>query len=79
VRLISFAQGCVAKLEGQWWPESVLACQIVKQKSIKGRSLDCVTSERDITETYANICTASVALFNFHYFELGPMPYRITA
>jgi len=79
VRLISFAQGCVAKLEGQWWPESVLACQIVEQKSIEGRSLDCVTSEHDITETYANTCLAGVALINFHNFEFGFLPSRITA
>jgi len=38
----------------------------------KGWSLDCVTSERDINETYANICNGFVALFNFHIFDFGP-------
>jgi MFS family permease len=39
----------------------------------KAWSLDCVTSERDINETYANTCIAVVALFNFQTFDHGPM------
>ena len=45
----------------------------------KGWSLDCVTSGRDINETYANTRKGVVAFFNFHIFDCGPMPCRFTA
>ena len=32
-----------------------------------------------INETYANTCKGVVAFFNFHIFDLGPMPHRFTA